>query len=129
LKTQLESTPAVDDRHILQLTQELNSDLFPVREKATKELEKLGELAEPRLRKLMTEPATLEVRQRAKGLLDRLTQSVVPPEKRQAIRAVEALEYMATPQARELLQQLAGGAPGARLTREAAGSLKRLAER
>jgi hypothetical protein len=49
------------------------------------------------------------------------------PELLRGVRAVEVLERAGTPEARQLLAALAGGAPGALLTREAAASLQRLA--
>jgi hypothetical protein len=43
--------------------------------------------------------------------------------------AVEVLEHIGTAEACELLTKLAGGAPGARLTREAKAALERLKRR
>jgi hypothetical protein len=48
------------------------------------------------------------------------------PELLQSLRAVAVLEDIGTPQARRLLEELANGAPEARLTREAKSSLRRL---
>jgi hypothetical protein len=45
------------------------------------------------------------------------------------LRAAEVLEHCGTPAARQLLRALAGGAPAARLTREARVALQRLARR
>jgi hypothetical protein len=42
------------------------------------------------------------------------------------MRALEALEHMDAPEARELLQRLANGAPEAWLTKEATAALRRL---
>jgi hypothetical protein len=42
------------------------------------------------------------------------------------LRAVEALERIGTPEARQVLQALAKGAAGAVLTRAAQGALERL---
>jgi hypothetical protein len=42
---------------------------------------------------------------------------------------VEALEHMRAPAARTLLEELAGGAPGALLTQEAKDALERLRRR
>jgi hypothetical protein len=44
------------------------------------------------------------------------------------LRAVEALEHVGTPEARQLLEALSRGAREARLTREAQASLRRLAK-
>src|SRR5204863_2349296 len=46
-------TARADERKVAQLVADLNSDQFTVREKASKELEKLGDSAEPALRKAL----------------------------------------------------------------------------
>jgi hypothetical protein len=46
-----------------------------------------------------------------------------------ALRAIELLEYFATPEARASLEGLAEGAPEARLTQEAKAALERLERR
>jgi hypothetical protein len=50
------------------------------------------------------------------------------PELLRSLRAVEALEYVGTPDAQRTLKKLAGGAAEARLTQDAKESLKRLAK-
>ncbi len=45
-----------------------------------------------------------------------------------SLRTVEVLEIAGTPEARQVLEQLAKGAPEARLTQEAKASLERLAK-
>lgn len=50
----------------------------------------------------------------------------VPAEPAVAVRGVALLEKLRTPEAKDLLAKLAKGAPGARLTDEAAAALKRL---
>jgi hypothetical protein len=72
---------------------------------------------------------SLEVRWRVGLLLKRLEK--LPPswERIREQRAVEALERMDTPEARELLRRLARGKPGAVLTEEARATLKRLTKR
>jgi hypothetical protein len=50
----------------------------------------------------------------------------IPPEDLRHIRAVEVLEGLGTPEARNLLEELAKGAADATLTREAKASLRRL---
>jgi hypothetical protein len=44
------------------------------------------------------------------------------------MRAVEVLEHIGTPDAREVLEKLTRGDPSARLTQEAKASLERLAK-
>jgi hypothetical protein len=66
---------------------------------------------------------------RAKRLLDRLDRALGPGEELRRVRAVEVLELIGTPEARRLLEELAGGEPAARLTREASSSLRRLTHR
>lgn len=46
----------------------------------------------------------------------------------QGLRAVEVLEMANTPESRKLMERLAEGVPGARLTQEAKESLGRLAK-
>ncbi len=55
--------------------------------------------------------------------------AVLPSESLRGLRALHALEQIGTTDARELLRKLAGGAPEARLTREAKASLDRVAQR
>ena len=70
-----------------------------------------------------------EVRRRLERLLQVLEGVVASGERLQAVRAVEVLEQIGTAEAKQLLQSLASGAPGARLTQEAKASLERLAKR
>ena len=64
---------------------------------------------------------------RAEELLGRLDSDRAPTaEELRRLRAAEVLESVGTPEARDLLKKLAGGAPGAPLTRDAQGALRRL---
>jgi len=65
---------------------------------------------------------------RLQGLLDDITQHQwhPTPEDLRQLRAVEVLERIDTPEARRLLEMLADGAAGARLTREARDAIRRL---
>jgi WD40 repeat protein len=126
LRERLKPVPTVDTRRIAQLIADLDSDSFDVRKQATAELEKVGELAETALEQVLAGQPSLEVRQRAEALLDRLRMAVTSPEQLRQLRAVEVLEQTSTPEARGLLEKLAEGAPEARLTRDAQESLARL---
>jgi hypothetical protein len=59
-------------------------------------------------------------------LLAAATGPITDPETARGVRAVEVLERVGTPQAREVLRDLAKGAPSAWLTREARAALTRL---
>jgi WD40 repeat protein len=107
----------------------LDDDDFDVRERATQELEKLGHLAGPPLRRALQGGPTPEKRRRAQRLLARLARLPFPPEDLRPLRAAEALEHIGTPQARRLLQVLAAGDPDARLTRQAGEAVQRLSRR
>src|SRR5262249_12125121 len=108
------------------LVADLDSDEFGVRERATADLEKLGPQAEPALQKALKETTSAEGRRRAAALLDKLAGAVDSTERLQALRAIEVLERINDREARRLLEELAGGLPGAWLTREAEQALQRL---
>jgi RNA polymerase sigma factor (sigma-70 family) len=105
---------------------DLDSANFTQRLEAAAELEKLGYLAEPALKKALEGQPSLEVRKRIEKLLDRLpTEEPTSGEELHGVRAVELLERLAQPEADRLLQALSEGAAGARLTREARAALER----
>lgn len=117
----------VDTRRIAQLVGELDSESFLVREQAAAQLHKLGEVAEPALRRALTDKPSLELRRRAEDLLRKI-QPFAAGEQLRPWRALEALELLGAP-ARPLLRALAKGAPEARLTQEAGAALVRVEER
>jgi hypothetical protein len=120
---------APDAARLARLIAALDDNDFAAREKATAELGELGDLAEGALRRLVEGGPSAEARQRAEGLLETLSKSAPSGEWLRALRALEVLEGVGTPQARQVLQTLAGGLPEARLTREAKASLERLERR
>jgi hypothetical protein len=119
----------VELQRVNRLIADLDHDRFEVRERALVELAKLGKQVEPALRKALQSRTTAEVRLRVGILLKKLDDLAMPPEDLQALRATVVLERIGSPEARQVLQALAGGAPEARLTREAKASLVRLAKR
>jgi hypothetical protein len=125
----LRAVPTADGRRIAGLIGGLDSDQFTTREEATAELERLEEGARPALRKALEGQPSLEVRRRVAQLLRRMEAGTQSPGRLQALRGLEVLEYAGTPEAGELLQALAKGAPEARLTREAKAAVARLARR
>jgi RNA polymerase sigma factor (sigma-70 family) len=132
LREHLQPAPVVPARRIAELVAELDNARFPVRDRAARELERLGETAGPALREALAagpgagKPSE-EFRRRVEGLLKKLEEPLTSAERLRTVRAVEVLEQLATPAARQVLQTLAGGAPAARLTRAAQAALRRLA--
>ncbi len=108
---------------------ELSSEKFLVRKEATAKLQKAGQQAVPALQKVLPSRLPLETRRRVEGLLERLTSGTLTAEQLRLIRALEALERMGTPEARQLVRSLAQGAPGELLTLQAQAVLDRLAVR
>jgi len=126
----LKPVQAVDAKRIEQLITDLDSNEFSVREKATADLEELGEWARPALRKALEGEPALDTKKRIEKLLEKLTAGQAPSGKMlRTLRAVEALERIDTDEARQLLQTLAKGAAEARLTRDAKEALDRLGKK
>jgi RNA polymerase sigma factor (sigma-70 family) len=105
---------------------DLDSGDFNVRRQAAAELAKLGDLAEPALKKALDAGPSAEVKKRVEELLDKLQAEEPAPsgERLRELRAVELLERLADPDADKLLRALSEGAAGARLTREARAALE-----
>jgi hypothetical protein len=129
LKKRLSPTKSVDAERIKRLIADLDSEEFTVRQKAGRELEQFGELAEPLLRDAEAGEMSREARRRLEQVINKLHEAVPSTKALRALRAVEALEWIGTSEARQLLQGLAKGAPEAQLTQEAKASLERLAKR
>jgi uncharacterized protein (TIGR03067 family) len=129
LGKQLQSIKPVDARRIERLIADLNDERFLIREKATRELEQLGELAAPALRKALAGRPSSEAGVRLVALVDRLGGHDLSPMTIRQIRAVEALESIGNPEARQLLAKLAAGPAEMRWTQEARAAVRRLARR
>ncbi len=129
LARRVQPRPVVTDEQVVRLIAELDNERFEAREQAAAELAGLEKRAEPLLRKALASAPSAEVRRRGETLLNQLQGPVTFPETRRSLRTIEVLERAATPEARQLLEKLATGAPEARLTREAKAALARLANR
>jgi WD40 repeat protein len=119
--------PAVDApaKRLRQLLSDLDSTDFNVRDAASRELEKLGELAAPKLRRALEDKPALEKRQRIDTLLVSL-RLLHQPEALRRLRAVRVLEQIGTPQARKLLEMMSKGSRDARETAAAVAARDRL---
>jgi WD40 repeat protein len=108
---------------------ELDSDDFDERERASANLAELGEDAADALREALANKPSAELRRRAEELLKRLKSKVPSPERLRGLRAVELLEWIGTPEAQRALAAIATGAPDAERTRVASAALTRLKNR
>jgi RNA polymerase sigma factor (sigma-70 family) len=127
LRKHLTPVAAADAGQVRRLVRQLGSEDFEVRERASRELGRLGQGAEPALRAALAGRPEVEVQLRIKRVLEKLRSA--RERSPRVPRALEALELTATPEARRVLEALAKGAPDAWLTRQAKESLDRLARR
>ena len=123
---QLKPVGPHDVKHVDDLIGRLDDNRYVVRQKATAELLKIGERVVPALDNILAGNPTLEARLRLQDLRKRMTGLVLNGQRLQGYRAVEVLERIGTPQARQLLQAFAGGAAGATLTVQARAAIERL---
>jgi WD40 repeat protein len=127
LKQRLQPAIPAEQKLIDRLINDLQSEKLAVRKKAAEDLEKLGDLAVPALKSVLANDPPLDLRKRVDELLGKLIGGPLSGEQVRLVRAIEALELLASPEARSLLQTLARGAPGALATCEAQAALDRLA--
>lgn len=128
-KARLQPAAGADAKVIAKHIEDLDSSSFADREKATRALESLGELAETELEQALQKTSSLEVRRRAEALLKKARGPNRLPNTLRALRAVEVLEQIATPDARAVLETLASGTPAAQLTRDCRDASARLTRR
>ncbi len=129
LAERLGPVPLVGAKRLAQLVADLDSARYATRQQAERELQRLGDLAEPALRRALEANPSLEMKRRIEALLERAEGPVSAPEPLRTLRAVEVLERIGSAEARRVLQRLAEGEPEALLTREARGALQRLERR
>ncbi|HEY7329331.1 MAG TPA: sigma-70 family RNA polymerase sigma factor [Gemmataceae bacterium] len=126
LQKHLQPVARPDAKAIARLIADLDNDDFLVRQKATDELARVGGAITLQLRRTLENKPSLEVRGRVQQVLDQTRDWTVGHLRDH--RAIQALEHIGTYQAKELLQNLAAGSPGALRTEEANAALLRLAK-
>jgi RNA polymerase sigma factor (sigma-70 family) len=127
LRERLRPEPAADPERVTAWIEDLDSGEFAVRDKAVKGLERQGAAAEPALRRALATNPSPEGRRRIQGLLEELQPTAKEPLRKR--RTIAVLEQLGTPEARDVLKDLAKRVPESVLTREAKASLDRLANR
>jgi hypothetical protein len=125
----LRELPPGDAQRIPQLVADLDSPIFKVREAAEKNLEALGKLAVPSLGEALVRQASLEAKHRIEKLLSKREAPIQSPEVLHVLRALEVLEHVGTPEARQALDDLASHAPEQYFRQEARAAAERLRKR
>jgi WD40 repeat protein len=129
VKQRVQPAPVIAPAQLEQWVRDLGDDKYTVRQKAAAELERAGTVAAPSLRKALAEKLPLEAHQRIRKLLASIESSRPPRARLRELRAVELLERIHSPQARQLLGILASGADGDVLTLAARYARTRLTAR
>jgi WD domain, G-beta repeat len=124
LGERLQPARSAGKEEVDRLIADLDSDDFQIREKATSELDELGDTIKPALQKVIDGQPSAEVRSRVNRLLEKL--ATPAPELLRKLRALEALEAVGGSEARQVVERIANGAAEARLTRDAKAALARL---
>jgi WD40 repeat protein len=115
--------PADQIQHLIA---NLNSNDFQQREKASRELAAMEELAQTALKEALKGKPSAEQRRRIDKLLELNFFVITNPETRRQFRAIRALERIGNSDARKALAELAQGAPEMRLSIAAKSALQRL---
>jgi hypothetical protein len=108
---------------------DLDNDGFEERERATKELARLGDRAEPALQKLLAARPSVEAKRRAEALLRGFDAPSHHAGRLRELRLVPLLEQIGTAEAREMLEKLAKLPADDQRSLDAKAGLRRLARR
>jgi hypothetical protein len=115
-------------KNIPRLIEDLESGEFETREKASRELEQLGQPTRSYLEKALAKGPPAETKRQAERLLDKLRDGAAAYELRQ-LRIIDLLEHINSAAARELLKQIAEGSYDPSFAEEAKQALRRAAEK
>jgi hypothetical protein len=132
LKKHLRPAPRPEAATVRRLLGELDHDRFVVRAKAEAELERLGVLVLAELELALKQGNPLEKQRRLEGLVRKARKAAEPFRSAEQVRdwrALEVLERIGTMEARQLVRELAAGAPAAPLSTAAEAVRARLEAR
>jgi hypothetical protein len=124
LARRLRAARPVDAADLGRLIADLDSEEFRRREKASRELARLGVTAEPAMRAALLGNILAQLLGKLEG-----TRRKLSPDELAHVRAVQVLEGVGTAEARRLLGRLAGGFADAPRTADAREALRRLRAR
>jgi WD40 repeat protein len=127
IKKELKPIPIVPAQRIKDRIADLDSPKYAVRSEAMRDLEEWQEQTKPYFAKVLEGSPPPELRRRVDILQAKLESARLQPSAKdlQALNILELLEHLATPEARDYLEMLAGGGPGARLTLAAQAAVGR----
>ncbi len=125
LKAQLKPAAPLDRKRIADLIAQLDDNQYEVRDRAHGELLNIGAHLVPDLDTALAGNLPAEPRRRLEDLRTKLTDGILRGDHLRLHRAVELLERLGTPEARQVLHSLAAGAAGAPVTISAQEALKR----
>jgi WD40 repeat protein len=129
LKQYLQPVKHLSSDDVAKLLADLDSDAFAIRTQAESTLERYGELVLKNLEAALKQKNSAEKQRRLERLLEAAKDAARPfrvPDQLAQWRALEVLERIGTAEARQVVVDLAGGAPGTRLTEAAKTVLTRL---
>ena len=126
LKDRLKPVAPPDGPRLKQLLVDLESDNAGLRDQAAAVLEQLGDVAVPLMRERLKAKLPLETQKRVELVLQKIHDRGPSAADLQGLRALEVLRLVGNEAAQALLQNLAAGAAGHRVTEEARESLRRL---
>src|SRR5206468_13036977 len=126
---QLQPAAPAEAGLIEKLIEHLDSGEFKARQQAHSQLLQIGDRAMPYIEKALSGQLPLETKQRLEILHGKLLPGELTGDRLRQVRAVEVLELIGNAVARQLLQALADGAPGALTTTHARAALARLKKR
>jgi WD40 repeat protein len=126
LHDRLKKLPGPPVERIPQFLRDLDDNRFAVRERASAELETLGNSAEPALLAALENKPSPEVRHRVNRLLQRQEGGTRTPDALRMLRGVEVLEQIGSVESGKALESLSREAANEWLKREAKASLDRL---
>jgi WD40 repeat protein len=129
LNQRLRPFGVMDADRIARALNDLDDEQFKKREKATTDLAKLGELAEPFLRQTLERDPSVEVRQRVQLLLSKLDTATLAQDQLRTLRGFEVLERIGGSEARGVFETHAQQLGASRLGREAQACLDRINQR
>jgi WD40 repeat protein len=114
-------TPSAARKH--ELVADLGSDSFKNREIASRELIRLVELCDAELLKEKEQTTSLELARRIENILK--TKVITDPTRLQQLRAIAVLEYIGSPAAFSIVEELSRGGEESSITKEAKASARR----